>query len=245
MTEWQHFFNEHAPVYDENCFTKNTIAEVDFLVDVLGLRPGMSILDIGCGTGRHSIELAARGYRMTGLDLSTGMLDQARRKAEAAGVLVEWIQADATDFSFMERFDRVICLCEGSFGLIESQDDPIRHPLAILQNAAQALKPGGSCLFTVLNGIAMVRRYTQPDVEQHLFDPISLSEHSDVAPLTDAAMISLRERGFVPTELRLMFEVAGLTVRHIWGGTAGNWGKRMLDLDEIEIMVVAEKAAGE
>jgi hypothetical protein len=51
------------------------------------------------------------------------------------------------------------------------------------------------------------------------------------------------ERGFVGTELRLLFRLAGLSVVNMWGGTAGNWGRRTRDLDEYEIMIVATKTA--
>jgi hypothetical protein len=51
----------------------------------------------------------------------------------------------------------------------------------------------------------------------------------------------MRERGFVPTELTILFQMAGLQVLNIWGGTAGNWGRRPVDLDEMEIMVLACK----
>ena len=67
---WEQFFDAHAPIYEQNEFTKNTVREVDFLLEELELPPGASILDVGCGTGRHSIELAKRGYTLTGVDLS-------------------------------------------------------------------------------------------------------------------------------------------------------------------------------
>jgi hypothetical protein len=54
--------------------------------------------------------------------------------------------------------------------------------------------------------------------------------------------IGVRERAFLPTELVLLFRLAGMDVLHLWGGTAGRWGKRSLDLDEMEIMIVARKA---
>ena len=99
MTEgntWEAFFDAHAPVYEDNVFTKNTIFEVDFLLEELSLQVGGSVLDVGCGTGRHSIELAKRGYALTGLDLSPEMLARGADAAKAAGVNVDWIHSDAT-----------------------------------------------------------------------------------------------------------------------------------------------------
>ena len=72
---WQEFFDSQASTYEENPFTKNTVTEVDFLLSLYPLQPGASILDVGCGTGRHSIELAKRGFNVTGLDLSEKMLE--------------------------------------------------------------------------------------------------------------------------------------------------------------------------
>jgi hypothetical protein len=56
-------------------------------------------------------------------------------------------------------------------------------------------------------------------------------------------VVPVRERAFVPTELALLFRLAGMPVLNTWGGTAGNWGRRAIDLDEIEIMIVARKTA--
>ena len=55
----------------DNSFTKNTVAEVDFVLEELSLPPGSRILDVGCGTGRHAVELARRGYQITGVDISS------------------------------------------------------------------------------------------------------------------------------------------------------------------------------
>ena len=112
---WEEFFDAHAPVYQDNIFTKNTPPEVDFLIEELALPPAGSILDVGCGTGRQSIELARRGYSVTGLDLSSAMLGRAAAAAEAAGVSVERVRAEAARFSLPGRYDGAICLCEGDF----------------------------------------------------------------------------------------------------------------------------------
>ena len=88
-TTWETFFDVHAPVYDENVFTKNTVKEVDFILEELGIPARGAVLDVGCGTGRHSIELARRGYAVTGLDLSSEMLAGAATAAKTAAVYVE------------------------------------------------------------------------------------------------------------------------------------------------------------
>jgi SAM-dependent methyltransferase len=246
MTEkntWEAFFDAHAPVYEDNVFTKNTVREVDFLLEELSLQSGGSVLDVGCGTGRHSIELAKRGYEVTGLDLSSEMLARAADSAKAAGVNVDWIRADATRFALPRKYDGVICLCEGSFGLLGPEDDPIRQPLSILCNISRSLKPQSKVLLTVLNATAVIRKYTNQDIAEGRFDPLTMIESSECPPREGLPAVAVRERAFLPTELHLHFRLAGLSVLNMWGGTAGNWGRRPLDLDEIEIMIVARKIA--
>lgn len=240
-TSWQEFFDAHAPIYEQNVFTKNTAKEVDFLIEELALPPGASVLDVGCGTGRHSIELAKRGYAVTGLDLSAEMLAQAKQAGTAAGVNVEWIRADATRFSLPRRYDAAICLCEGSFGLLAQGDDPIEQPLAILRNISCSLKPQAKAVLTVLSATRMIRKCQKEDVAEGRFDPLTMVESSACAPRDGLPAIAVRERAFVATELVLLCRLAGLSVLNVWGGTAGNWGRRTLDLDEFEIMFVARK----
>lgn len=240
-TNWERFFDAHAPNYEENVFTKNTMAEMDFLLGVLDLPAGGSVLDIGCGTGRHAVEFAKRGYKVTGVDLSAAMLARGAAAAAAARVHVDWVHADATAFALPDRYDAAVCLCEGAFGLLGEGDDSIEQPLSILGNLSRCLKPQAKVVFTVLNGVAMLRRYQNTDVAAGSFDPLGLVESSAMPPQAGLAAIAVRERGFVPTELRLLFRLAGLAVLDMWGGTAGNWGRRPLDLDEMEIMVVARK----
>ena len=150
MTQWyETLFANYGETYDKECFTQGTVGEVDFVERELGADRSKRILDIGCGTGRHAIELAKRGYRVTGFDLSEGQLRLAREKAAAAGVTVDFQRRDATQPHFDQEFDAAIMFCEGAFPLMET--DEKNH--AILRHAGAALRPGGKLLLTTLNAL--------------------------------------------------------------------------------------------
>lgn len=227
----------------ENVFTKNTIPEVEFLLEVLDLSPGARILDIGCGAGRHSVELAKRGYDVTGADISSGMLEQASILAKEKDVNVNWVLADATKSLPKGEYNAAICLCEGSIGLLNPGDDPIDHTLSVLKNIHSVLKPGARMVLNALSAHRMIRAHTQEDVDCGIFDPMTTIGFSqeEVPSGTDKPAISALEKGFTPIELSLFLRMAGFKVLHLYGGTAGNWGKRPLELDEYEIMAIVER----
>lgn len=240
---WKAFFDAHAPHYRENVFTQWTTTEVQFLIGLLGLKPSESILDLGCGVGRHAVEFARQGYYVTGVDLSTGMLDQALKAAQEADVDVEFIEADVTQFRPSRTYDAVVCLCEGGFGLIGEGEDAVAHDLAILRNAYEALMPGGPFVLTALNGYSIIRQMTDEHVKEGRFDPATMqAAYVDEMKLPEGpTRIFIRERLFIPPEIVAMMRHVGFQVEHVWGGTAGEWGKRPLKLDEIEAMYVARK----
>jgi 2-polyprenyl-3-methyl-5-hydroxy-6-metoxy-1,4-benzoquinol methylase len=243
MNNWKTFFDNYAPRYMQESFTKNTLAEVNFIIEEFKLPAVSSILDMGCGTGRHSVELARRGYRMTGVDQSEGMLAEAARAARAAGVSLELVQCNARDYTAAKQFDAAVCLCEGAFGLINVGDDPEAHDPVILRNVAAALKPGAPFLLTALNGLRAVRQYSQADVEKGVFDPIHLIETYPMeysTPEGDTSVL-VQEKKWLPHELLRMAKAAGLEVLQVWGGTAGNWNRKVLELDEMEVMLVMRK----
>jgi len=245
--EWEEFFDGHAPVYMDNSFTRNTVQEVDFILRELRLPLRSSILDIGCGTGRHAVEFAKRGYQITGVDISAGMLAEARKVARQAKVAVAWVQADMVKFTPTKKFDAAICLCEGAFGLLGTDDNPIEHDLSILRNIHAALKAKAKLILTTLNGYRLIRQYNKEDVKSGRFNPDAMVEIESVeydSP-TGKKSALVRERGYVPTELILLFRLAGFEVENIWGGTAGNWGHRQLELDEMEVMIIARKVAND
>ena len=240
---WEYFFDKHAPEYMDNIFTENTDAEVDFLEEELELEKGNSVLDIGCGTGRHSLELARRGYNVTGIDISEKMLDKGREIAEEENLDIEFIKANAVDFKLKKRYDGAVCLCEGAFGLLNMGEDPMERDIKILKNISNCLKPGGKFILTALNGLRKIREYSDEDVETGRFDPINVVEYFPAKEVIDEAPddMFLQEKGFLATELKLMHDAAGLAVENFWGGTAGDWNREVVKMDEMEIMVVSIK----
>lgn len=242
--QWQSFYDRHAPYYDRGAFTTHTTDEVDFLLDTMALPPGARLLDIGCGTGRHAIELARRGFAVTGIDISSGMLGQAFQKAKAAAVEVEWIHADAAAWRPERAFDGVICLCGGAFTVADLNADPLAHDRSILAGIRAALIPGGPFVLTTPNGYRRIREVTDADIAAGRFDPATMIEvrEEDFAVPGAEGRMRYQERLYTLPELIALLTNEGFTVEHSWGGTAGRWGRRALELDEIEVMVVARRA---
>jgi len=111
MKQWyETLFENYGQKYDSESFTQGTIGECDFIEQEIGFNKSVRILDIGCGTGRHSIELSKRGYQVTGIDLSDSQLVRAREKAEKQGQKIDFLKHDARNLPFENEFDLVIML---------------------------------------------------------------------------------------------------------------------------------------
>ena len=148
MKQWyESLFEKYGVKYDKEIFTQGTIGECNFIEEEISYNKSSRILDIGCGTGRHSIELAKRGYNLTSVDLSDSQLERAKQKASKEKVKIDFRKADARELNFNNEFDLVIMLCEGAFPLMETDEMNYR----ILQNAAAALREKGKLIFTTLN----------------------------------------------------------------------------------------------
>ncbi len=119
--------------------------EAAFLAKQLCLKPGMSVLDVACGQGRHSVLLAKKGFAVTGVDITDAYLADARKLAAGAGVKPEFVKADMRRMNFKERFDGAFCAFT-SFGYFDSKTD-----LAVLKRIYNALKPGGLFIVDVID----------------------------------------------------------------------------------------------
>lgn len=241
---WRQFFEAQAEHYDENGFTRNTSAEIDFFLSLYPLSTGATILDMGCGTGRHAIELAKRGFRVTGVDLTGAMLAKAREKALAAGVEIEWIEADGATWLSDKLFDAGLCLCEGGLGLIEPGDNAEIHDGQILQSIARSLKFNAPFLTTCLNGYSIIRQMKDEHIAEGRFNPANMyATYTDEWDLPGGVQImNIYERLFIPPEMVKLLQMSGFVVDNVYGGTAGHWSRRFLSLDEVEAMYVCRKA---
>jgi len=91
VKQWyESLFENYAQKYDRECYVHGTIGKCDFIEKELNHDKKMSIIDVGCGTGRHSIELSKRGYRVTGIDLSESQLARAREKAKQSNLKIDF-----------------------------------------------------------------------------------------------------------------------------------------------------------
>jgi SAM-dependent methyltransferase len=234
------WFNELAAflgtAYLRNAFTKGTEQEVDFLVDALELRPGMRVLDAGCGPGRHALALARRGIDVVGVDLSDDFIALARE--QAAGMdHAAFLVVDVRDLAFDREFDAVICLCQGGFGLLGGGEDEDRA----LAGLAGALRPGGRLALSAFNAYFAARHLESGET----FDAATGVNH-ETATLRDP---DGNERGFdlwttcfTPRELRLLAHAAGLTVDAVYGVSPGQYATTPPSIDRHEHLLLAHRA---
>lgn len=217
-------------------FTKGTNDEVNFLLELLQLPQGASILDIGCGPGRHSLELARRGYRPTGVDISSAFIEIASSQARAENLDAAFRLGDARQLDLKQTFDAAICLCEGAFGLA---GDEMGHR-QVLQGVFQALKPGGLFVLTALNALNVARNL-RADAR---FDPYSCTEEQHqifTNPEGESREVVIYTTSFTYRELKLLLEETGFKVEAGYGCIAGSFKRKPLTVEDYEIMMVSRR----
>lgn len=156
---WHSYFDaDFLRIYRDFLTPERTQREVAGLREMLALPYGARILDLACGWGRHSVELARAGFAVTGLDLSPTLLDEARRRADEAGVQVEWVRCDMRNLPWSGEFDAVLSLFS-SLGYFGSDADDLR----VLRAAHQALRPGGALLLETMHRDQVVAAYAERD----------------------------------------------------------------------------------
>ena len=218
-------------------FTKGTNQEVEFLVDALDLHPGMRVLDVGCGPGRHAHALAARGIEVVGVDISQRFVDIAIA-AEVPGATFR--RADARSLNFVAEFDAAISLCQGAFGLTGGPGAPLDGDGAVLNGMARALRPGGRLAVSAFSAYFQIRFLEESDT----FDAAAGVNHERTEVRDEhgqAVEVELWTTCFTPRELRLLAAASGLRVEHLWSVTPGSYARSAASLDAPELLLVAAR----
>jgi SAM-dependent methyltransferase len=231
---------DEKPWYDDDqlwaalepvMFGKDTVAEapdeVDKIISLLNLEPGMNILDLCCGIGRHALELARRGYKVTGVDRTKVYLDKAIAAAREENLNIEFIRNDMRDFIRPESFDTVLSMFT-SFGYFE--DD--RDDLKVLTNVLDSLKPGGRFIMhtkgkEVLARVFLPRDWSERDDHLVLYER-ELSDDWSMMNLTITLIknnqrkkLHLRHRLFSAAELKSKASEAGFQNIKAYGSLDG------------------------
>ena len=205
-------FYSHAKLYDF-MFPGGGPA-VDFY-RAEAARAGGQILELGCGTGHKLIPIASDGYSCVGLDLSPDMLAEARRKADAAGVVVEWVQGDMTSFDLGRTFDLVFITANSLLHLHETDD-----LVSCFRSVRRHLAPGARFIFDVFN--PSVRLLAEADGHRRTRESLSFTDPDggqvrvDVAETYDALAQVTRGTWHLSTDSDPDFVVAPLEIRSIF-----------------------------
>ncbi len=190
--------------------------EVDCLEQLLGLHPPRRILDVGCGAGRHAIELARRGYEVVGIDVAQGYLERARLEGQRQGMAVEFRLQRGSELTELETFDLALAY-NHTLGFM-TEEELGEH----FRRIARALKPEG-CFLLVIAGPRLtpgmsqerIRNWTERNgkyilTEKWIGDGYRTERSIVIDPVQDE-MIEYRERqrAFSLEEVRARLERAG------------------------------------
>ncbi len=149
---WEDLFNDDYLRACEKLTDAQIAHEVDFIEESLSIEKGGAVLDLACGTGRHAIDLARRGYEVVGYDLSLAMLARAGDEAQDRDAKLNFIQGDMREMTFDEQFDGVFCW-NTSFGYFEEEKNAL-----VIDRIHKALKSEGLLLLDVINRDFLVRQ---------------------------------------------------------------------------------------
>jgi len=231
--------------YARNAFTAGTEEEAAVLVELLELRRGAQVLDVGCGDGRHLRRLAHEtvlGVRGTGIDVAPALVAAGRAAAERDGVEVTFEVADARQLPAWlgpraGRFDAAWSLCQGALGT-SPETDP-----EVVAGLAAAVRPGGLVAYTCFHALFAARHLAPGDA----FDTVGLVHHqvSEVhGPDHARQRFDLWTAAYTAREAVQLAVNAGLHPVSVRGVEPGAYGRRApgeVALDDPEVLVVAQR----
>jgi ubiquinone/menaquinone biosynthesis C-methylase UbiE len=247
---WRSFFGEDylriARAGDS--MPDTAAAMVDFLVDRLELGPATRVLDLACGHGRHTLELARRGIPVVGLDYSEPSLAAARATAEAEGLQVELVRADMREIPFPDESFAAVANLFAAFGYFDDEADNQR----VLSEIARVLVPGGRLLLETISPPGLFPRFVErnwserPDgallLEERRYDAVRGRNDGRwilIEPTGERKVLEHSARLYTAPELIALLERAGLT----FGAAYGDYQGADYDRMSRRLIVVASRSA--
>jgi SAM-dependent methyltransferase len=223
---------------------KAAIEEVEHVLKLLQLESGSEILDLCCGPGRHSVELARRGFKVTGVDRTARYLEKAQLYAADQGVAVEFVQDDMRRFRRSAAFDGAINLFT-SFGYFEDPEDD----RMVLRNIRESLRPGARLVMEMTGKENVARIYTPKDWVENSDGSFFLAERHVMPGWTmmrnrwlmlrggERAEFEFTHRIFSAAELEALLKQEGFAIEGIFGGLDAS----AYDIEAKRLVVVARK----
>jgi SAM-dependent methyltransferase len=211
-------------------WTERTASEIKRALTMLRPQGGERVLDLACGTGRHSLELVRQGFSVVGVEIGEELVEIARRDAAEQGLEAEFVQGDLRELDYEGEFDIVLNLNDGAVGYFETDEE--NHKT--FEVISRALKPGGQNLIQVPNVL-----YARAHLPQRSWIPsstmVELVEHrwNKKERYMEGAMIPVRfgealenldkriefrQRLYTVDELRGIYDSVGMSLERVFHG---------------------------
>lgn len=214
-------------------WTDRTESEVDRALKMLRPEGGERILDLACGSGRHSLELVRRGFSVVGADISPDLIEIAHAEAEREGLEAAFVLADLRELNFDAEFDIVLNLNDGAVGYFETDEENHRT----FETISRALRPGGRNLVQLPNVLYAKERLpqrswipssTMVELVEHRWNKSDRYMEGAMIPLRFGEVleglegIEFRQRLYTVDELKEIYASVGMSVTNVFHGS----GKR-------------------
>ena len=244
LQEYRNIFNELGEDWDAIVNARDTERETSFIQDVLSKKG--TVLDLCCGTGRHSIVMRKHGWSLVGLDLSRNLLAIAKQRMRKEGVYFPLVRGDMRYFPFRSQvFDFVICMFT-SFGYLPSEQEDLKS----VREMRRTLREGGRFLLDVINIDHVIRVFHEREWGE--FEPFYMLEKRSL-DLQRSMLLSqwtiirkdTKEVRQVQHNLRLynshrlekMLGEASFKIEQVYGG----YDKKAFNQDATRMIILAKK----
>lgn len=212
-------------------WVEHTQEEINFIIDIMELSGTERVLDLACGFGRHSIELAKRGFSVVGVDITADYIREAERMASLENLKTEFICADIRDITFFNEFDVVLNMADGAIGYLENDAENLR----IFDRIASALKKGGKHFMNICNAehaelhfpkrhweigekqLSLPEFHWDKETRRYLYGSWELT-FGEIARKPDSMEAHSSTRLYSTHEIAAIWSERGMTMKSTFGG---------------------------